>query len=88
MTNWKRRVEIPKSNMFELMGDFNAKTGKENTFENVAGKQTIHEKTSDNRKRLCNLRAATNTYIISTRFNTKKYIKTLGRDMVIMRVIR
>lgn len=54
------------------MGDFNAKIGKEDYNRNVAGKETIHETTNDNGGEICNLAAATNTYIVSTGHKHKK----------------
>lgn len=63
---------IPRNDILLLVGDFNAKIGRENYNDNVAGKETIHDSTSDNGNRLCNIASTTNTFIVSTRFKHKK----------------
>lgn len=63
--------DIPRNDMLIIAGDFNAKIGKEEYNEKVSGKETIHNTTSDNGSRVCNLAAMTNTFIVSTRFKHK-----------------
>jgi len=44
--------KVPKHDALILLGDFNAKTGKELANQGVAGKYTLHDQTSDNGERL------------------------------------
>ncbi|XP_055387207.1 uncharacterized protein LOC129615849 [Condylostylus longicornis] len=67
--------ELNKYDTLMIMGDLNAKIGKEDFLENVAGRHTLHEETSPNGLRLCQLAESTNTYIMSTYFNHKKIHK-------------
>ncbi|XP_072403364.1 uncharacterized protein [Diabrotica undecimpunctata] len=69
--------EIPKNDILILLGDFNAKIGKEDTNREIAGKETIHQNTNNNGRRICNLAAATDTFIISTQFKHKKEHKNV-----------
>lgn len=62
---------IPKHDTMVLLGDFNAKIGKEDHVRAVAGKQTIHTRTNDNGTRLCDLAAALDMIVSSTKFKHK-----------------
>jgi hypothetical protein len=55
-----------------IVGDFNAKIGKEERNEGVAGKETIHDTTNNNGAKICDLAAATNTFIVSTQYRHKR----------------
>jgi hypothetical protein len=57
--------QIPKHDALLILGDFNAKIGKELANQSVAGQHTIHEKTSENGLILCQF-AETNELIISS----------------------
>lgn len=63
---------LPKRHTVLLLGDFNAKLGKEEFLKTVAGKETIHEVTTDNGIRLSFLAAQLGMFIVSTKF---KHIK-------------
>ncbi|XP_073848775.1 uncharacterized protein [Musca autumnalis] len=52
-----------------ILGDFNAKIGKENIFDPTVGKFSLHSETSDNGMRLIDFAAAKNMVVSSTRFN-------------------
>ena len=58
----------PKSDIKMLVGDFNAKVGREGIFGPTVGKHSLHENTSDNGIRLVSFAAAQNMVISSTRF--------------------
>ena len=58
----------PRSDIKMLVGDFNAKVGREGIFGPTIGKHSLHEKTSDNGFRLVSFAAAQNMVIASTRF--------------------
>lgn len=70
---------IPKRDMLIILGDFNAKIGKEERIRNIAGKNTIHDRTNTNGDRLSNLAEATNSLIVSTKFEHKKMHKITWR---------
>lgn len=51
-----------------IVGDFNAKIGKEKYIEDVAGKHSIYDETSENGIRLCQLAAGSGLWIKSVSF--------------------
>ena len=63
--------ETNKHDTLILLGDFNGKIGKEDYLSNVAGKHTIHNVTSNNGHRLCNLAEEMCMYIMSTKYEHK-----------------
>lgn len=63
---------VPKNDILLLVGDFNAKVGREVFNSKVAGKETIHDNTNDNGNRLCNLATSLNSLIVSTKYKHKK----------------
>jgi len=58
----------PRSDVKIVVGDFNAKVGREGIFGQTVGKHSLHGKTSDNGFRLVSFAAAQNMVISSTRF--------------------
>ena len=58
-----------------LVGDFNAKVGREGIFGPTVGKHSLHKKTSDNGFRLVSFAAAQNMVISSTRFQHRNIHK-------------
>ena len=60
--------KCPKADVKIVVGDFNAKVGKEGIFGPTVGKFSLHDKTSDNGFRLISFAAAQNMVISSTRF--------------------
>jgi endonuclease/exonuclease/phosphatase family metal-dependent hydrolase len=64
-----------KYDILILLGDFNAKIGRENFIATVAGKYTLHKVTSENGKRLGQLAARHNMFIKSTCFEHKRIHK-------------
>jgi hydroxypyruvate isomerase len=42
--------KVPKHDIVIILGSLNAKVGKEDVFQNVAGKHTLHETTNRNRE--------------------------------------
>lgn len=67
--------QSPKQDIIMIMDNFNAQVGQEEWLENVAWKNTLHKYTNNNKQMLCNLAAATNTRIISTKFRHKRLHK-------------
>ena len=58
-----------------MLGDFNAKIGKENFIKSVAGKHTLHAVTSENGKRLGQFAARHNMLIKSSCYEHKRIHK-------------
>lgn len=63
---------INKHDTIIILGDFNAQIGKEEYLEEIAGKETIHERTNDNGRRLCNMAMECGLFIMSTKYKHKK----------------
>jgi endonuclease/exonuclease/phosphatase family metal-dependent hydrolase len=60
--------KFPKYHMKILLGDFNAKVGKEDIFKPTIGNESLHEVSNDNRVRLGNLATSKNLRVKSTMF--------------------
>jgi len=58
-----------------ILGDFNAKIGREQQFVNIVGNHSLHNITTDNGFRLIDLAASRNMVISSTRFPRKNIYK-------------
>jgi hypothetical protein len=74
--------KFPKYHMKILLGDFNAKIGRENIFKPTVGNESLHEISNDNGVRLVNFATSKNFRIKSTMFpqrNIYKYTWT-SRD--------
>ncbi|XP_055918333.1 uncharacterized protein LOC129950414 [Eupeodes corollae] len=67
----------PEYDVKIVLGDFNAKIGKEDIFGGLVGKHSLHEET-DNGFRLIDFAAARHTVISSTRFPRRKRSKELA----------
>lgn len=73
--------ENNKNDVKMVVGEFDAKIGKESTFGDVARTKTLHVTISRHRERLCDLAAAENVFIVSERFRHKwNNIRRDGRD--------
>ena len=72
---YKECEKVPKYDMLIVLGDFNAKIGKEDFLKQIAGKYTLHDRTNENGKLLSQLASAYNLIIKSTCFNHKKIHK-------------
>jgi len=60
--------QCPSYDIKIVLGDFNAKLGKENTFDSIVGNHSLHKDTSSNGLRLIEFAAGRNIIISSTRF--------------------
>jgi hypothetical protein len=58
--------KFPKYHMTILLGDFNAKIGREVTFTPTIGNESLHEISNDNAVRLVNFAASQNQYYVPT----------------------
>jgi len=66
-----------------LLGDFNAKVGRENIFKPTIGQESLHEGSNDNGVRLVNFTISENLVVKSTMFphrNIHKYTWTFPDD--------
>jgi hypothetical protein len=64
--------KVKRNDIFMIVRDFNAKIGKEECNEGVAGKETIHDTINNNGAKICDLAATTNTFIVSTQYRHKR----------------
>jgi len=71
--------QFPKYHMKMLLGDFNAKVGRENIFKPTIGQESLHQDGYDNGVRLVNFATSQNLVVKSTMFphrNIHKYTWT------------
>jgi len=71
--------QFPKYHMKILLGDFNAKVGRENIFKPTIGQKSLHQDSYDNGVRLVNFATSQNLVVKSTMFphrNIHKYTWT------------
>jgi len=70
---------FPKYHMKILLGDFNAKVGRENIFKPTIGQKSLHQNSNDNGVRLVKFATSKNLVVKSTMFphrNIHKYTWT------------
>ena len=66
---------VPKHDAVLILGDLNAKIGKEKAYENVTGKHMLHEISSQNGELVCNFAIENNLTVMSTQFQHKRIHK-------------
>jgi endonuclease/exonuclease/phosphatase family metal-dependent hydrolase len=70
---------FPKYHMKILLGDFNAKLGREDTFKPMIGNESLHEDSNDNSVRVVNFATSKDLVVKNTMFphqNVHKYTWT------------
>jgi exonuclease III len=67
--------QIPKSDTILVLGDANAKLGKEDIYKEVSGKHTLHELSNRNGEMLLEFVIGNNLTVMSTQFQHKKMHK-------------
>jgi len=67
--------KTPRNDVLTLLGDFNAKIGKEHSNKRVADRTTLHDITSENGEKLVQLAIAHNLEISSTKFQHRRIHK-------------
>jgi hypothetical protein len=60
--------KLPKYHMKLLLGDFNAKVGREDIFKPIFGNESLHEISNDNGVRLVNFATSKNLRVKSMMF--------------------
>jgi exonuclease III len=71
-----------------LLGDFNAKVGREDMFNPVTGNESLHETINDNRVRVVNFAILKTLIVKGTTFPTVTFINTLGFLLMLSHIIR
>jgi hypothetical protein len=59
---------FPRYHMKILLGDFNAKVGRENIFKSRIGNESLHQDSNDNGVRIINFATSKNLVVKSTMF--------------------
>jgi hypothetical protein len=67
--------QFPRYDMKILLGDFNAKVGKENIFKPTIGNESLHEISNDNGVRIVNFATSKNLVVKSTMYPHRKIHK-------------
>jgi len=67
--------DFPKYHMKMLLGDFNAKVGRENIFKPTIGQESLHQDSNDNEVRLVNFTTSKNLVVKSTMFSHRNIHK-------------
>ena len=67
--------KTPRNDALILLGDFNAKIGKEHSNKRAAGRHTLHDIASENGGKLVQLAMAHNLEISSTKFQHRRIHK-------------
>ena len=62
--------------MKNLLGDFNAKLGREDIFKPIIGQESLHQDSNENGVRLVNFATSKNLVVKSTMFPHRKYTWT------------
>ena len=77
--------KTPRNDALILLGDFNAKIGKEHSNKRVAGRHTLHDITSENGEKMVQLATAHNLEISGTKFQHRRIhkgtLKAPGQDI-------
>jgi len=63
---------VPKHDVIIIMGDMNAKLGKEKVFCQVIGRHTLHNISNENGEMVANYAISNGMFLISTNFQHKK----------------
>jgi hypothetical protein len=67
--------QFPRYDMKTLLGDFNAKVGREHIFKPTIGNESPHEISNDNGERVVNFATSKNLVVKSTMFPHRSFHK-------------
>ena len=71
-----------------LLGDFNAKVGRENIFQPTIGTESVHPESNDNGIRLVNFATSKNLIVKSTKSHIVIFTNILGHRQMVSHTIR
>ena len=74
---------FPKYHMKMLLGDVNAKVGRENIFKPTIRQESLHQGSNDNGFRLVNFATSQNLVVKNTMFLTGTFINTPGPPLMV-----
>jgi hypothetical protein len=80
--------QFPRYHMKMLLGDFNAKVGREDIFKPIIGNESLHEASNDNGIRVVNFATSKNLIVKSQHSHTETFINTLGLLLMVSHIIR
>jgi exonuclease III len=63
---------VPKHEVTIILGDMNAKLGKEKVFSQIVGHHTLHDISTENGEMVANYAISNDMFLISTKFQHKK----------------
>jgi len=72
--------KVPKNDLIIILGDVNAKFGKEPAYQKITGKYILHKETNRNGELQCVFAAANNMIVTSTQFQHKQIHKGTWRS--------
>jgi exonuclease III len=73
--------KAPQHDIVLILGDLNAKIGREKVYENVTGKHTLHDVSNQNGEKICNFAFENNMTVMSTQFKHKIIHKEPGSHL-------
>ena len=74
--NWSRLFDhFPRYHTKIILGDFNAKVGRENIFKLTIGNESLHEDSNDNGIRIVNLATSKNLVVKNMMFPQRNILK-------------
>ena len=79
---------FPKYHMKMLLGDVNAKVGRENIFKPTIRQESLHHGSNDNGFRLVNFATSQNLVVKNTIFLTGTFINTPGPPLIVILITR
>jgi len=68
----KTQDTVPKHDVTVILGDMNAKLGKEKVFSQVVGRHTLHDISNENGEMVANYAISNDMFLVSTNFQHKK----------------
>jgi len=74
---------FPKYHRKMLLGDFNAKVGRENIFKPTTGQESLHQDSNDNGVRLVNFATSKNLVVKTRCYLTGTFINTPGTPLMV-----
>jgi hypothetical protein len=69
---------IPKHDLIIILGDMNAKLGKEKVFSQTIGRHTLHNVSNENGEMVANYAISNNMVLVNTNFSIRKFVWERG----------